>query len=570
VNARRYQIMEPIGQGSFGSVYRARLLAESGFTKDVAVKILRPEVSGRADLTQRLRDEARLLGLLRHRAILQVDGLVRIEAGWAMVMEYIEGVNLMEATADKRLPLPVALEIIAEVASALHAAWAQPGPDGRPLRLIHRDIKPSNLQLTATGSVKLLDFGVARADFQRESSSNLMLVGSFGYMAPERLDSVDGAEGDIYALGVVLYEMVVGERLGRTSSNIQRHNGLREAALRQVATVLGDPKHEVLPLISSMLAYEAKDRPTARAVELAARKAQRAAPGESLSEWADRIVPYLREGRSASLSMANDLSGMTLSEQSARGDGGADSTFDENRTYPMEDDGEDTDEMSALDLANISTPPPAWSDAAPPQRRTKEALLAFTAVVLAALIMLGAARLGQLVGAQRHATYVPAPVAVALVPPPTVPEENPPDEGELDAIVEAEGVEPTPPPTTSGTGKAPPPQPPPTPPTAPVTTPQDPPVEPPAKVVAEPPAGHAPTLAADMGMVNITGDPGVVALVNNKGRYKPGQVPAGRYEVLVSFGGRPEVKAGWAQVGAGQVVIVNCREAFMRCSAAVR
>ncbi|MBK7759699.1 MAG: serine/threonine protein kinase [Deltaproteobacteria bacterium] len=201
VNARRYQIMEPIGQGSFGSVYRARLLAESGFTKDVAVKILRPEVSGRADLTQRLRDEARLLGLLRHRAILQVDGLVRIEAGWAMVMEYIEGVNLMEATADKRLPLPVALEIIAEVASALHAAWAQPGPDGRPLRLIHRDIKPSNLQLTATGSVKLLDFGVARADFQRESSSNLMLVGSFGYMAPERLDSVDGAEGRHLRLG---------------------------------------------------------------------------------------------------------------------------------------------------------------------------------------------------------------------------------------------------------------------------------------------------------------------------------------------------------------------------------
>lgn len=563
MNARRYQIMEPIGQGSFGSVYRARLLAESGFTKDVAVKILRPEVSGRADLTQRLRDEARLLGLLRHRAILQVDGLVRIEAGWAMVMEYIEGVNLMEATANKRLPLPVALEIIAEVASALHAAWAQPGPDGRPLRLIHRDIKPSNLQLTATGSVKLLDFGVARADFQRESSSNLMLVGSFGYMAPERLDSVDGAEGDIYALGVVLYEMVVGERLGRTSSNIQRHNGLREAALRQVATVLGDPKHEVLPLISSMLAYEAKDRPTARAVELAARKAQRAAAGESLSEWADRIVPYLREGRSVSLAGANDLSGMTLSEQSARGDGAADATFDENRTYPMEEDGEDTDQMSALDLANISTPPPAWSDA-PPPRRTKEALLAFTAVVLAALIMLGAARLGQLVGARRLATYVPAPVAVALVPEAAAPEEPPPDEGEP-AVVEAAVADP--PPAVSPPAKVIPPV---APPPAVVTTPANPPAETPAKPVAEAPPGDAPTLAAGMGQVTLTGDAGVVALVNSKGRFKPGQVPAGRYEVLVSFGGRPEVRAGSAQVGAGQVVIITCREAFMRCSAAVR
>ena len=565
MNARRYQIMEPIGQGSFGSVYRARLLAESGFTKDVAVKILRPEVSGRADLTQRLRDEARLLGLLRHRAILQVDGLVRIEAGWAMVMEYIEGVNLMEATANKRLPLPVALEIIAEVASALHAAWSQPGPDGRPLRLIHRDIKPSNLQLTATGSVKLLDFGVARADFARESSSNLMLVGSFGYMAPERLDSVDGAEGDIYALGVVLYEMIVGERLGRTSSNIQRHNGLREAALRQVATVLGDPKHEVLPLISSMLAYEAKDRPTARAVELAARKAQRAAPGESLSEWADRIVPYLREGRSASMSMPNDLSGMTLSEQTARGaDGGADPTFDENRTFPMEEDGEDTDQMSALDLANISTPPPAWSDPVPPPRRTKEALLAFTAVVLAALIMLGAARLGQLVGARRIAPYVPKPVAVALAPAPEVVEAPPVAEADPEVVAEAVVEAPPPPsPPAKVTPTAPPP-------VAASPPPKEPPAEAPARPAVEPPPGDAPTLVAGMGQVSVTGDAGVVALVNNKGRFKPGQVPSGRYEIFVSFGGKPEVRAGSAQVGAGQVVVVTCREAFMRCSAAVR
>jgi hypothetical protein len=95
-------------------------------------------------------------------------------------------------------------------------------------------------------------------------------------------------------------------------------------------------------------------------------------------------------------------------------------------------------------------------------------------------------------------------------------------------------------------------------------------VEPQPKAVVEPAPGDAPTLVAGMGQVTLTGDPGVVALVNNKGRFKPGQVPAGRYEVLVSFGGRPEVKAGSAQVGAGQVVVVTCREAFMRCSAAVR
>ena len=197
--------------------------------------------------------------------------------------------------------------------------------------------------------------------------------------------------------------------------------------------------------------------------------------------------------------------------------------------------------------------------------------MAFTAVVLAALIMLGAARLGQLVGAKRLATYVPAPVAVALAPKPEVVADPPPDEGDLDGIVEVLPTDPPPTPTAAPPPNktAPPPQAPPKPP--PETTPQGPPAEPPPKAAdASPPQNDAPTLAAGMGQVTVTGDPGVVALVNNKGRFKPGQVPAGRYEVLVSFGGRPEVKAGAAQVGVGQVVVVTCREAFMRCSAAVR
>ena len=94
---RRYRVLGTIGKGGFGTVYKAEMLGEGDFTKVVALKVLNPEAALVDEVAQRMRDEARILGLVRHRAIVQVDGLVRFDNQWTIVMEYLEGVDLREA-----------------------------------------------------------------------------------------------------------------------------------------------------------------------------------------------------------------------------------------------------------------------------------------------------------------------------------------------------------------------------------------------------------------------------------------------------------------------------------------
>ncbi|MBW1880389.1 MAG: serine/threonine protein kinase, partial [Deltaproteobacteria bacterium] len=265
---RTYKIHEIIGRGSFGTVYRATLIGESGFSKNVAIKILNEDIALFSGHARRLRDEARLLAKIRHRSILQVDGLVTLNGRWAVVTEYVPGMNLLEVMRRNPVPVGVGLEIIGEVAGALHVAFHGLGPKGRPMHLVHRDVKPSNIQVTQAGEVKLLDFGIAVAEVDdREARTFFALVGSPAYMSPEQLDMQYGPEGDVYALGVVLCEAISGERIGKTSANQGRHEEHTAEALTRVAAAVGPGFHHVEALVRSMLAYDPSTRPTARDVE---------------------------------------------------------------------------------------------------------------------------------------------------------------------------------------------------------------------------------------------------------------------------------------------------------------
>jgi serine/threonine-protein kinase len=170
-SGRRYRIIAPIGRGGFGTVYRAELLGVSGFSRQVALKVLNPDIGEQLEVVQRFRDEARILGLVRHRAIVHVDGLTCLDGRWTVVMEYVEGVDLRAILARGPLPAGPALEIAAEVAGAIHAAYTRRLPNGELLRLLHRDLKPANIQVTADGEVKILDFGISRADFAGQPSA---------------------------------------------------------------------------------------------------------------------------------------------------------------------------------------------------------------------------------------------------------------------------------------------------------------------------------------------------------------------------------------------------------------
>lgn len=296
---RRYQILGVLGKGGFGTVYKAELLGEGGFTRKVALKVLNADMVAVEDVAKRLRDEARLLGLLRHRAILHVDGLVRLNNRWTVVMEYIEGSDLHALTHFQAVPLGPTLEIIGEVASALHVAYTWTSPKGVPLRLLHRDIKPPNIILTSAGEIKVLDFGIARAEFGgREARTQSVLYGSLGYMAPERLDFEELPEGDVYALGTVMYELLLADPFGKASIRPEKHEKRVADAVALLRKRFASAPPEFFELISSMLSYDPEDRPNAREVERRCRTLRSNIDGPWLRDWAEEAVPPVLKARS--------------------------------------------------------------------------------------------------------------------------------------------------------------------------------------------------------------------------------------------------------------------------------
>ncbi|MDP2306956.1 MAG: serine/threonine-protein kinase [Pseudomonadota bacterium] len=278
----RYRTGERIGRGGFGSVHRGVALGAAGFQKAVAIKFLDDHAQ---DMLPRLRDEARLLAHLRHRAIVRVDDLIQIDGRWALVMELVDGQDLARILGLGAVPPRAACELGAEAAAGLDAAHtATHSTTGEPLGLVHRDVKPSNLRVTPRGEVKVLDFGVARANFPaRESTTQAISFGSPGYLAPERHDGVDTPAADVYALGVVVAECLLGERLGPSSVDPQVH-------AQRVGAVLARLPGPIRVVVAEMLAYRREDRPTAAEVSRRLAALAAALEGPTLAGWAPDAV----------------------------------------------------------------------------------------------------------------------------------------------------------------------------------------------------------------------------------------------------------------------------------------
>jgi serine/threonine protein kinase len=284
-----------VGKGGFGEVYQARMTTSGGLSREVAVKLLLTTLEPGAVL--RLRDEARLLAALNHRAILQVYDLLTVEGRPALITEYIDGTDLSGVIAESgALSVKIALEVVGAVAGALDAALTTPSPTtGAPLQLVHRDIKPGNIRLARSGAVKLLDFGIAVSTaMDREAKTGTgLIVGTLGYLAPERLgDPGVKPASDIYALGCVLYEALQGERLYanltqaqmfRLALNEDDYARFLPARLAELPATLPVP---VRSLLADLLAFQATERPEAAELESACEELALALPGAGLRGWA--------------------------------------------------------------------------------------------------------------------------------------------------------------------------------------------------------------------------------------------------------------------------------------------
>lgn len=213
----RHRLLFHIGRGGMADVYLAAALGPSGFHKEVVVKALRPELAESEDFLEMFMDEARLAARMRHPNVVQTLEVAREDGVHYMVLEYYEGQTLdrlMRRREGEGLPLAIALHIAREVASALDYAHTLVDVQGEPMGVVHRDVSPQNIMIGYEGRVRLLDFGVAKASTHTSETRAGDFKGKISYMAPEQAAGlpVDGRT-DVYALGVVLYELVSGKRM---------------------------------------------------------------------------------------------------------------------------------------------------------------------------------------------------------------------------------------------------------------------------------------------------------------------------------------------------------------------
>ncbi len=208
-----YEILAPLGAGGMGEVYRAR---DTRLGREVAIKVLPERLAGDPSALSRFEREARAVAALSHPNILAIHDFGEERGLRYAVTELLEGQTLRERLVRERLAWRKALEIGISLADGLSAAHAR--------GIIHRDLKPENIFLTSNGHVKILDFGLARADVvpsdqltsaptKSSATEAGTVLGTLGYMSPEQVGGQPAdTRSDIFSLGCVLYEMLTGRR----------------------------------------------------------------------------------------------------------------------------------------------------------------------------------------------------------------------------------------------------------------------------------------------------------------------------------------------------------------------
>jgi serine/threonine-protein kinase len=295
---------ERIAAGGMAEVFRARRVGAVGFSKLVCIKRMHRHLSDDSVFVGLFLDEGRTGAKLRHRNIVAVDDLGQHEGQFFIAMEFVHGVDLAQIEArlsavGERFPAPAAVYIAMEVLSALGAAHRAIDPDdGTPLRIVHRDVAPHNILVSYAGEVKLGDFGIARAASRAQVTSEGVVRGRFGYMPPEQLSgaAIDG-RADLYALGVVLFEMLAGQRpFGGSMVDVTV-----EAIIVAQMTDQKRPLHELRPdlseelclVVDTLLAKDPDERFATAEAALAVleRARERTGGPQSLSLLMSRLYP---------------------------------------------------------------------------------------------------------------------------------------------------------------------------------------------------------------------------------------------------------------------------------------
>jgi len=262
----KYTLLEVLGEGAMARVYRAIRSGPMGFQKEVALKLIHPEISSKEKGLRALINEARMGGLLRHRNVVEIYEFDQVGDTFYIAMELVRGWTLAELIRRSAVhgPLPprIVTEIAAQICEGLDHAHGAVDPEGAPLRLVHRDLKPTNVMLSEDGVVKLADFGIARAATNVYRTSQGVTKGTPVYMSPEQVrgKALDH-RSDLFSLASMVAEMVTGRVVFQ---DIKIYKVLQQVARADTTEVLddvGQAMPELAPVLSRAFARMPADRP---------------------------------------------------------------------------------------------------------------------------------------------------------------------------------------------------------------------------------------------------------------------------------------------------------------------
>jgi serine/threonine-protein kinase len=215
----KYRVIKRLEAGGMAEVYLGEAVSVQGFKKKVAIKRVLPHLAQNESFIEMFLDEARLSARLNHTNIVSVFDISKREDTYFLIMEFVDGVNLkriMESLTKRgqRMKLGEAIFLCIEACRGLSYAHDLHDENGKPLGIVHRDISPPNIMVTRRGEVKLADFGLAKASTQIQTTDPGVVKGKFSYLSPEAANGQEvDARADIFAIGIVLWEMLAGKRL---------------------------------------------------------------------------------------------------------------------------------------------------------------------------------------------------------------------------------------------------------------------------------------------------------------------------------------------------------------------
>ncbi|MFK7990400.1 MAG: protein kinase [Sandaracinaceae bacterium] len=260
-----YAVVGRLAMGGMAEILLAREEESGAGSRHIVVKRILPEYNRDPTFVDMFRDEARVMMRLRHPNVCHVYRFGQVDGTHYIAMEWVQGASLgkliRQARKEGGIPVAIACHIIASVAEALDHAHAATDEDGNVLNLVHRDVTPDNIMISYDGSVKLLDFGIAKAEARAHQTQAGVVKGKFAYMSPEQCRGKDlDRRTDLFALGVCLYETLTMRPLYRRDTEFETMEAIVRGAVPRLGDRIKNPPEDLDRILVHCLAKKADDR----------------------------------------------------------------------------------------------------------------------------------------------------------------------------------------------------------------------------------------------------------------------------------------------------------------------